>query len=181
MTTIHKEAAGEEQTLMFTKGAPDALLARCSHEVVARDMAVLTETRRAEILKATEDVAGEALRTLALAYRVSPRDGPSLISPASENIEHDLVFAGLIGMIDPPRDEAEEAVARAKRAGIRPIMITGDHPRTAEVITMELGIAGRWRAITGEAIEKLSDQELVQRLEQPLCMHASIPRTSCGS
>src|SRR6202008_643731 len=81
-------------------------------------------------------------------------------------VEHDLVFAGLIGMIDPPRSEARDAVARARRAGIRPIMITGDHPRTAAVISQELGIAEDGRAITGAELDGLSTEGRADTIAQ---------------
>jgi Ca2+-transporting ATPase len=159
MTTIHSESVGQERTLVFTKGAPDVLLARCSHEFVAPDHRRLTGERRAQILKATDALADEALRTLGVAYRTLPKDTHENGS-ADESIERDLVFAGLVGMIDPPREEAKQAVDRAKRAGIRPVMITGDHPRTAAVIAAELGIADNRRAVTGAELERMSDEQL---------------------
>lgn len=160
MTTIEREAAGQERTFIFTKGAPDVLLAHCSHELVGSATAVLTEKRRTEIVRATEELAGEALRTLGMAYRIFPK-GTWEALPHNESVERDLVFAGLVGMIDPPREEAKQAVARARDAGIRPIMITGDHPRTAEVIAKELGIADSGRVATGVELENLSDEELL--------------------
>ena len=99
-----------------------------------------------------------------------------------ERVEQDLVFAGLIGMIDPPREEAKEAVARAKAAGIRPMMITGDHPITAAVIAAELGIIEDGRAVTGAEIEKMPDDDCsLKRSKRCRSMRASIPNTSCGS
>ena len=97
-------------------------------------------------------------------------------------VEQDLVFAGLIGMIDPPRTEAKDAVARAKGAGIRPLMITGDHPRTAAVIARELGIAEDGRAITGAELEKLTGRRHGPE-RSPRCpsTRASTPNTSCAS
>ena len=159
MTTIHSEATGEERTLVFTKGAPDVLLARCSHEFVAPDNKPLSAERRAAIMKSTEDLAKEALRTLGVAYRALPKASADN-APGEENLERDLVFAGLVGMIDPPREEAKQAVARARHAGIRAVMITGDHPVTAAVIARELGIANEARAVTGTELEKMSDVEL---------------------
>jgi Ca2+-transporting ATPase len=156
MTTIHTDAQRSERLLAFTKGAPDVLLARCSRELVGEDSTPLTDTRRAEILKANEELAREALRTLGVAFRALPAAGFAA-DAVDERVEHDLVFAGLIGMIDPPRAEATEAVARAKAAGIRPVMITGDHPVTAAVIAAELGIAADGRAVTGAEIETMSD------------------------
>jgi Ca2+-transporting ATPase len=160
MTTIDREAAGQERTFVFTKGAPDVLLARCSHELVGSETAVLTEKRRTEIARATEELASEALRTLGMAYRIFSRDAPYAVR-SNESVERDLVFAGLVGMIDPPREETKQAVARARNAGIRLIMVTGDHPRTAEVIATELGIADNGQAATGAELENLSDEELV--------------------
>ena len=102
---------------------------------------------------------GEALRTLGVAGLWLPADVlAEYADHPDERVEHDLVFAGLIGMIDPPRHEAKDAVARAKGAGIRPLMITGDHPRTAAVIAQELGIAEDGRAITGAELEKLPEE-----------------------
>ncbi|MGH9348142.1 MAG: cation-translocating P-type ATPase [Vicinamibacterales bacterium] len=159
MSTIHRHAGTEEHGIVFTKGAPDVLLMRCSFEQVGEDRRPLTAARRAEILQTNEVLAGEALRTLGVAGgsltadALTPRHDGSL-----EHVEQDLVFAGLIGMIDPPRAEAKEAVARARGAGIRPLMITGDHARTAAVIAQELGIAEDGRAMTGDELEKLPDE-----------------------
>ncbi|MDQ1471624.1 MAG: P-type Ca2+ transporter type [Bryobacterales bacterium] len=161
MSTIHSEAAGEERTLIFTKGAPDVLLARCSQEFVGAGARPLSAERRAEIIKATEDLAREALRTLGVAYHTLPNAARSN-DAVDEILERELVFAGLVGMIDPPREEARQAVSRAKKAGIRAFMITGDHPVTAAVIARELGIANEVRAITGAELEKMADEELRQ-------------------
>jgi Ca2+-transporting ATPase len=161
MTTVHKDNEEPARALVSTKGAPDVLLAHCSHELVAAHIVLLTEKRRAEILKTIERLAGEGLRTLAVAYRTYSKDGV-VLSAIDERVENDLVFAGLIGMIDPPREETRNAVARAKKAGIRSIMITGDHPKTADVIATELGIKGNGPVVTGSAVAKLSDEELFQ-------------------
>jgi Ca2+-transporting ATPase len=162
MSTVHRDAE-KDRLIVFAKGAPDVLLGRCSHEVVADDRRVLTPARRAEILRANESLAGEALRTLGVAARWLP-DGASTPAPGTvdERVEEDLVFAGLIGMIDPPRAEARDAVARAKGAGIRAIMITGDHPRTASVIAQELGISTDGRALTGADLDRLDDEALAR-------------------
>ena len=161
MTAVDRDTAQPERTVVFTKGAPDVLLAHCSHEFVAADVVLLTEKRRAQILKAIEELAAEGLRTLAVAYRSYSETGVAL-SPMDERLENLLVFAGLIGMIDPPREEAKGAVARAREAGIRSIMITGDHPKTADVIATELGITGDGPVLTGSELAKLSDEELFQ-------------------
>jgi len=160
MSTVHSDAERPYLLLAFTKGAPDILLARCSHELVAEAARQLTDTRRAEILAKNEALAGEALRTLGVAFRSLRKQSGN--NDFDERVEHDLVFLGLIGMIDPPRDEAREAVARAKGAGIRPIMITGDHPKTAAIIAAELGIAVDQRAVSGPELEKMSEPALDQ-------------------
>ncbi|MBK6315790.1 MAG: cation-translocating P-type ATPase [Blastocatellia bacterium] len=159
MSTIHTDAEREERFLVFTKGAPDVLIARCSQELVGVEARPLTAQRRAEIAEANDELAGAALRTLGVALRSIPRNELEH-EDADERVEQDLVFLGLIGMIDPPRAEAKDAVARAKGAGIRPVMITGDHPKTATVIAQELGIVADGRAVTGAEIERLSDDEL---------------------
>jgi P-type Ca2+ transporter type 2C len=164
MTTIHTDAHVQERVRIFTKGAPDVLLARCSHELVGEETRPLNDARRAEILQANEELAREALRTLGVAFRSLPAAAFEA-DEVDKRVEHDLVFAGLIGMIDPPRAEAREAVARAKAAGIRPMMITGDHPTTAAVIAGELGIAANGRAIAGAELEKMPDDVLAQTVQ----------------
>ena len=143
MSTVHTDAE-QERLLIFAKGAPDVLLARCSQELVGEATRPIDDGRRREILAANDALASQALRTLGVAYRVLPADALDG-AQVDDHFEHDLVFAGLVGMIDPPRDEAREAVARARQAGIRPMMITGDHPRTAAVIAEALGIAAGQR------------------------------------
>jgi Ca2+-transporting ATPase len=172
MTTICTEAEEPKRTFIFTKGAPDILLACCSHEILGFGVAPLSEKRRAEIIKATEDLAGEALRTLAMAYRILSKHAQDTLSN-NENLERNLIFAGLAGIIDPPREETKDAVVRAKKAGIRLIMITGDHPKTAEVIANELGIAGNTGAITGAELGKLPDDELLQTV-RTTCVYARV-------
>jgi Ca2+-transporting ATPase len=158
MSTVHSDAERQERLLAFTKGAPDVLLGRCTHELVGEEARPLTEERRAAILARNEELAGEALRTLGVAFRSLPKDAPQ--EALDEDVEHDLVLLGLIGMIDPPREEARGAVARAQEAGIRPMMITGDHPRTAVAIAAELRIAADGRAVTGAEIERMPDEAL---------------------
>jgi P-type Ca2+ transporter type 2C len=157
MSTIHRDTEQPDRGMVFTKGAPDVLLARCSRELVGEDCRELTPARRAEILQTNEAFAGQALRTLGVAGRWLTSEALAKhAAHPDERLEHDLVFAGLIGIIDPPRPEAKDAVARAKRAGIRPLMITGDHPRTASVIAQELGITTDGRTLTGAELEKLA-------------------------
>jgi len=165
MSTIHADTQRPERRLVFTKGAPDILLARCSQEMVGETPRPLTAGRRAEIARANDELTGNALRTLGVALRSLPADG-FRPEEAGEDIEQELVFLGLIGMMDPLRDEAKPAVAHARRAGIRPMMITGDHPRTAAILAAELGIAADGRALTGAELERQSDEELVQTVRE---------------
>jgi P-type Ca2+ transporter type 2C len=160
MSTVHTDVEQPERLLVFTKGAPDILLSRCQAVWVGDGPQPLTEERRRRIRDINEQLAGEALRTLGIAYRPLPRDALEHPDAASDQLEQELVFLGLVGMIDPPRDEVRHAVAVAKGAGIRPIMITGDHPRTAAAIAAELGIADSATAITGAELERLSDEAL---------------------
>jgi Ca2+-transporting ATPase len=174
MSTIHRDTEQEQRGIVFTKGAPDVLLARCVFEVVGDGRRPLTPERRAEILRVNDVLAGDALRTLAVAARWLP--GDVLAEHAArpdERVEKNLVFAGLIGMIDPPRPEAKAAVARARRAGIRPLMITGDHPRTAAVIAQELGISADGRVVTGGELEKL-DPEAGARTVTEVSVYARV-------
>ena len=161
MTTIHRDLHREGRRVAFTKGAPDVLLARCSRELVGEEPQPLTPQRRLDIQRAIDALADEAMRTLGVAIRRMPDDASDANRlAANPSLEEDLVFSGLIGMIDPPREEARAAVERARRAGVRPIMITGDHPRTAAVIARELGIAPDARAVTGAELDRTSDAEL---------------------
>jgi Ca2+-transporting ATPase len=163
MSTMHRDRERDDRLVVFTKGAPDVLIARCTAEYVGDDPRPLTAERRAEIRRTNEALADQALRTLGIAIRRMPNDHTVPRGGAIDaSIENDLVFAGLIGMIDPPRAEAADAVARAKGAGIRPIMITGDHPRTAAVIARELGISADVPATTGTELEQQTDDTLEQ-------------------
>jgi len=158
MTTMHRDDEREAELVTFTKGAPDVLLARCSREAVGGDVQQLTPDRRRAIEKTIEALADQALRTLGIAIRRLESGADASGDAAS--LEQDLAFAGLIGMIDPPRDEAAPAVARAKAARVRPVMITGDHPRTAVVIARELGLTDDNRVVTGVDLAKMSDDAL---------------------
>src|SRR5688572_12689157 len=160
MSTLHRHTGGEPAGIVLTKGAPDVLLTRCTFELVGEDRRPLTSARRTAILQTNDALANRALRTLGVAGRWLTTEGlAEHTAHADERLEQDLVFLGLIGIIDPPRAEAKEAVARARRAGIRPLMITGDHPRTAVVIAQELGITEDDRVLTGAELEKLPAEE----------------------
>jgi P-type Ca2+ transporter type 2C len=158
MSTVELDSHDEFGLAVVTKGAPDVLLARCHNERVAGSVRQLTDERRNAILDGVDRLAGQALRTLAVAYRPLP-DGEK--PPEDESIERDLVYLGVVGIIDPPRAEAKTAIAEAASAGIRVIMITGDHPRTATRIAGDLGIAGvEAQSLTGAEIEALDDDGL---------------------
>src|SRR6185503_1340407 len=140
-------------------------LARCAHQLVGQQTRPLTAERRAEILATNEEMARAALRTLGVALRSIPKMLPGK-DDVDETVERELVFLGLIGMIDPPREEAKESVARAKGAGIRAILITGDHPATAAVIAKELGLVEKDKAVTGAELEKMSDSALDETVKE---------------
>jgi Ca2+-transporting ATPase len=166
MSTVHRDAERTDTLVAMTKGAPDVLLARCAAELVGDEARPLTPERRTAILATNEALAARALRTLGIAFRRLAHDAVDA-ETADERVEQELVFLGLVGMLDPPREEAKAAVERAKRAGIRPIMITGDHPKTAAVIAAELGIARRGDdAVTGRELEAMSDAELERTVER---------------
>ncbi|MCC7009813.1 MAG: cation-translocating P-type ATPase [Acidobacteria bacterium] len=167
MSTLHRDTEHDDRGVVFTKGAPDVLLERCSHELVGDDRRPLTPERRAAILAANDALAGDALRTLAVASRgISGNALAEHAARPDDRMERDLVFRGLIGILDPPRPEARSAVARARGAGIRPLMITGDHPRTAAVIAQELGIAADGRVITGAELDALSAEDAARTVAE---------------
>ncbi len=152
----------DDSATMHTKGAPEAILARSDREWRHGRIEPLTPGRRTEILRTAADMATRALRVLALADRHHPDPGHE-----TAHREEDLVFVGLVGMIDPPREEVRAAVQTCLAAGIRPVMITGDHPATALAIARELGIAhGHDRALTGQELDGMSDDELADTVEE---------------
>jgi P-type Ca2+ transporter type 2C len=167
MSTVEADREREGRVAIVTKGAPDVLLARCTAERVGAATEPLTEARRAEILAAVDRLAEAALRTLAVAYRPLDTTEPP---PADESLEQGLVFAGVVGIIDPPRPEAAAAIAEAHAAGLRVIMITGDHPRTAARIATDLGIAtpaeGQTAApaLSGLELDALDEAAFAERL-----------------
>ena len=147
-----------DRRLMVTKGATEAVLPRCTAELHGGAIVPLTDDRRREILSAATEMAGRALRVLSLASRDLPADEPLDSQPAVA--ERELVHVGLVGMIDPPRDEARRAVERCRTAGIRPVMITGDHPATALAIGRELGMSAADRVVSGAELDGISDDRL---------------------
>ena len=174
MTTIHSpdRAHGsalpavlrEPPHLAFVKGAPDVLLDHCSHIQESGQSAPLTDARRKEILDQNRDLASNALRVLGVAYRPL-QEIPEACTP--ETIEKELTFIGLLGMIDPARPEVTEAVKVANGAGLKSVMVTGDHKDTAEAIAREIGIlTPGGLVLTGPEIEKLSDADLAARADK---------------
>jgi Ca2+-transporting ATPase len=140
--------------MLVTKGAPDVLLDRCTHERVGGDVVELTVERRRQIRDDVDRLADAALRTLAVAYRRLD----VMTGDVDESIERDLVHLGVVGIVDPPRPEVIDAVADARRAGVRVIMITGDHPRTAARIGTQLGIeSADGSGVTGTELSRLDD------------------------
>ena len=159
MSTIHEI---EGRFIQYTKGAPDEVLARCTTVLENGAAVPLTEERRQQILAQNSEMAGRALRVLGAAcktYDALPTDC------APEKLEADMTFIGLCGMIDPVRPEVQRAIVQCKSAGIRPIMITGDHKDTAVAIAKELGILqDASQAITGAQLSEMSDAEFEKRL-----------------
>lgn len=164
MSTVHTDAEHPDSVDVFAKGAPDVLLARCAREQLGDRTQPLTGARRGDILAGVEALAGEALRTLGIAYR--PLAQEAYEKPTDE-LERDFVFLGVVGIIDPPRPEAKAAVEEAQRAGIRPIMITGDHPGTATAISRQLGLAEpEAAACTGRELDAMDDPELLDTVRR---------------
>jgi P-type Ca2+ transporter type 2C len=158
MTAMAADAERDGRILIVTKGAPDVLLTRCTHERVSGAIRPLDEDRRHELLATVDRLADLALRTLGVAYRQLP---DTACPPAHENTEQALIYLGMVGIIDPPRPEVLIAIAEAHSAGIRIIMITGDHPRTAVRIAGDLGIVEPGaRTLSGPEIEALDDERL---------------------
>ena len=161
MSVVVETLDGEYE--QYTKGAPDVVIGLCTHIYEGDKVVPLTEERRAELVAANKAMADEALRVLALASRTYT-EVPADCSPAA--LEHDLVFCGLSGMIDPVRPEVADAIREAHDAGIRTVMITGDHIDTAVAIAKQLGIVtDRSHAITGADLDRMSDEELDAHIE----------------
>ncbi|MBS7158599.1 MAG: cation-translocating P-type ATPase [Collinsella sp.] len=160
MSVVVEESDGTFE--QYTKGGPDVVLSRCTHVYDNDEIVPMTDERRERILAANKAMADQALRVLALSSRTYA-EKPSDFSP--EALEHDLVFCGLSGMIDPVRPEVTAAIAEAKEAGIRAVMITGDHIDTAVAIARDLGIVkDASQAITGAELDKISDEEFKTRV-----------------
>ncbi|MEW6616220.1 MAG: cation-translocating P-type ATPase [Thermodesulfobacteriota bacterium] len=161
MTTIQK--INGSKCIAFMKGAPEVVLEKCSCIMEVNEIVELTPEKRAHVVETNGEMAQDALRVLAVAYRELKSDSPLV----EEQIEMDMVFLGLIGMIDPPRDEAIEAVRTCKKVHIKPIMITGDHKLTAVAIARELAIYRDGDLVLGgEELEKMTDEHFEDIVEK---------------
>lgn len=162
MSTVHRRKDGT--VIQFTKGAPDEILKRCTHAWISGKEVPMTDTLRAEISAANKTMADKALRVLAASRRIWS-SFPTNSDPGF--LERDLCYLGLSGMIDPIRPEVKDAIEECRGAGIRPIMITGDHRDTAVAIAKQLGIIrSADEAVTGAALDDMSDEELEQAVEK---------------
>jgi Ca2+-transporting ATPase len=153
MTTLHDTGGG---TVAYAKGAPEIILNACARVVRDDGVASLDAAGKESILQKARRMAEEALRVLALAYKPNAK---------LQDAECDMIFLGLVGMIDPPRPEAKTAIETCARAGIRPIMITGDHPTTAGAVARELGLLADGRVVTGAQLDALSDADFERDVE----------------
>ena len=153
MTTVHSSPEG---AIACSKGAPEAIVGACTHALGESGISALDAAGREKILEAAQRMAAEALRVLAVAHK------PDAVI---DTAEQGMTFLGLAGMIDPPRPEAKTAIEKCERAGIKVVMITGDHPLTAKAVATELGIAKTGRVVTGTELEAMSDKGLEAEVE----------------
>lgn len=168
MSTVHSAGSGFVQ---FTKGAPDEILKKCTHAVVNDQVVELTDDIRAKIAEENTRMGNKALRVFAAAYKEYDSE-PSAYEPSA--LECDMIFIGLTGMIDPIRPEVKDAIVECRQAGIKPIMITGDHINTAKAIARDLGILeDDSQAMMGADIDKYTDEEFEQIVEN-ICVYARV-------
>ena len=153
MTTLHQTPGG---IVAYSKGAPEVVVQSCALQMTDTGVETLDDVRRAEVLEHARQMAGEALRVLAFAYK--PR-------ATVQDAENDMTLLGLAGMIDPPRPEARAAVRKCEEAGIKVIMITGDHPLTARAVAEELGLSKHGRVVNGAEIEAMDDARLEREVD----------------
>ena len=189
MAVIGKDSSDNGNLSVDAKGAPDVLLGYCTRIAVGDAVRPMTEGDRQEILATVERLSGEAYRTLGEAYRplgtTSLADIPGIktnaagqvtdISEQSDVIERDLIWAGMVGIIDPPRTEVRDSVAEAHRAGIRTVMITGDHPLTAARIASDLGIIEKGgKALTGDQLDAMPDEAAFDKATSEVSVYARV-------
>lgn len=161
MTTVHQDE--NQKTCVFVKGAPDVVLPLCSQWMGHTDCRPLDEVTLKNIHKANNRMADQALRILALAYKeIVP--GESEQTP--EHLEKNLTFLGLCGMFDPPKPKVREAIEKCNQAGIKVVMITGDHPKTAAAVAKELNILGKGKLVTGSMLTEMSEDHLMDVIDE---------------
>ena len=189
MSIIAKDSTDSDKLTVFAKGAPDVLLSYCTRIRVGGQVRKLTEGDRQSILATVERLSSEAYRTLGEACRPletsSLADVPGVsvnaagqvsdIADQAEAIETDLIWNGMVGIIDPPRTEARDSVTEAHRAGIRTVMITGDHPLTAARIASDLGIIAKdGKALTGDQLDQLPDEAVLDKATAEVSVYARV-------
>ena len=168
MSTVHAKAKGFVQ---FTKGAPDEILKKCTHADINGEVVEMNDEIRAKIMEENTRMGNKALRVFAVAYKTYDAL-PETID--SESLEFDMTFIGLTGMIDPVRPEVKDAIIECRGAGIKPIMITGDHINTAKAIARELGIlTDDSQAMMGADIDKYTDEEF-EKIVENICVYARV-------
>lgn len=153
MTTLHQTPGG---VVAYAKGAPEVIVQSCVSQLTETGVEPLDDARRAEVLERAHQMAGEALRVLAVAYKPQA---------TVKDAERDMTLLGLAGMIDPPRREAKAAVRKCEEAGIKVIMITGDHPLTAKAVAEELGLSKIGRVVNGSELEAMDDSQLEREVD----------------
>jgi Ca2+-transporting ATPase len=163
MTTAH--LASGKKKIAFMKGAPEIVLDKCTKIYAGGKVRKITEEDRTEMLKVTEAMAMQALRNLGFAFR----ELPEAASTFDEKIEKDMIFVGIMGMIDPPREEVKDAIYLCKKAGIKVVMVTGDHKLTATAVAKELNLLGEneteGKVLTGVELDQISDEKLTEMVE----------------
>ncbi|MDH5267732.1 MAG: cation-translocating P-type ATPase, partial [Candidatus Bathyarchaeota archaeon] len=162
MTAVHKSPEGK--LFAYVKGAPEIILGRCGHILKGGEKTKLTENGRKRILGTNEEMARNALRVIGIAYKELANTTSEKFD--EENLEKGLVFLGLTGMIDPPREEAKEANSLCQQAGIKTVMITGDHKLTAVAIAKEIGMLKSDAVLTGAELDNVSDEEFDKIVEE---------------
>ena len=169
MTTVHRSPEGK--MFAYIKGASETILERCNHILEGGKITRMTEKERTHVLGITEEMAREALRVLAVAYKELPSTTSSKYD--EEDLERGLVFLGLVGMIDPPREEANEANILCQQAGIKTVMITGDHKLTAVAIAKELGMLKSDVILTGAELDNMSNKEF-EKIVEDVAVYARV-------
>ncbi|MBK5112243.1 MAG: cation-translocating P-type ATPase [Candidatus Heimdallarchaeota archaeon] len=175
MTTVNRQLEKEEyeeDLIAYTKGSPPAVIERCNFASISGQVLPIDDDLRNRVLEINDEMASRALRVLAIAFRVVDErlidvDEDDFLTEQEENIESNLIFLGLVGMIDPARPEVRDALVKCKTAGIKTVMVTGDQKVTAEAIARDIGLieGDKWITITGTELEEMSDKELLDVID----------------